>query len=169
VSNKEIAADQADQLISLLRNVEPAYLGVRGNPGTSIGEPGRLAGPRIRIELAKGSLTLQYVRAGPVAPYGLLFDPALVDSWEPVQLLNPPGYAQFVCAVPPEFDLLMANLGYEGQALWDILETRLVPITVAQRETQVDRIEVWREGQARQVLPPLVQDHLLIDWYRIIC
>ncbi len=151
VSNKEITTDQADQLLSLLRDVEPAYLGVRGTAGTRIGEPGRMAGPMIDIELAEGSLRLKYVRAGPVAPYGLLFDPALVDAWELTQLLNPPGYVQMVCAVPPEFDRVMTDLGFIGQDPVDILETRLVLVAEAQREFGlVEQIEVWREGESRR-------------------
>ena len=164
IGNQNIATDQADQLLFRLRDVEPAYFGVRGTPGTRIGEPGRMAGPMIDIKLAEGELSLKYVRRGSVAPYGLLFDPALVNAWELTQLLDPPGYAQFVCAVPPEFDRLMADLGFIGNDPGDILETRLVLVAEAQRDFGlVKQIEVWREGESRREISSATLERLGIS------
>ena len=164
VGGKDIATNQADQLLSLLGNVEPAYLGVRGTPGTRIGEPGRLAETTIEVDLVSGSLSLKYVRPGPVASYGLLFDPALINAWELTQLLDPPGYAQSVCAVPPEFDRVMADLGFIGNDPVDILETRLVLASEAQRDFGlVEQIEAWREGESRQAFSSATLERLGIS------
>ena len=153
VSGKDLATKEADRLLSLLGGVEPAYFGVRGAPGTKISEPGRLAETTIHIDLGSGGLSLKYVRPGPVAPYGLLFDPALINAWEFTMLIDPPGYAQSVCTVPPEFDQIMAELGFNGYDPVDILETRLVLAAEAQRDfALVEQIQVWREGEPRRGL-----------------
>ena len=68
-------------------------------------------------------------------------------------LINPPGYAQSVCTVPPEFDQVMASLGINGYDPVDILETRLVLAAEAQRDDGlVEQIQVWREGESRREL-----------------
>ena len=153
VGGNDVATKEANQLVSLLRDVEPVYFGVRGTPGTRIGERGRLAETTIHIDLDSGGLSLEYVRPGPVAPYGLLFDPALINAWEFTMLIDPPGYAQSVCTVPPEFDKVMAGLGFNGYDPVDILETRLVLADEAQREFGlVEQIQVWREGESRREL-----------------
>lgn len=154
VGGRSVDEQTSRALLPSLRDAEPAVFGVRATTAR-IGEPGRTSGTVILVSFGARSLELRYVQPGNVAPYGLLFDPATVDTWEHVGLLIPAGYAQLVCTVPPEFETLMATLGFPGYEPEGILETRLVPLKEAQRDIQVDRIEVWKEGRLPQTLPGL--------------
>lgn len=162
VGGTAVGDEVSDEILTLLHNVTPIYFGVRGTTGTRIGEPGRLAETTLEIDAGGDVLTLKYVRPGPVAPYGLLFDPALINAWEITDVLSPPAYAQQACTVPTEFDQVMADLGFQGYEP-DVLESRSVPVADAQRDIEIDRIEVWREGQSHQVLAPPSGDQLMTE------
>ena len=161
VGGQDVGEKTTEEILLVLRDVEPVYFGVRGNPGTRIGEPGRLAETTLQIDLSDGGLTLKYVRPGPVAPYGLLFDPALINNWDLITMLSPAGYAQQACTVPRAFDQVMAGLGFEGYDPTDILEARVIPVPDAQRECcLIERIDVWREGKPRRSLSSVPEDAL---------
>jgi len=154
VAGEAIEPGMSQALLSLLREAEPAVFGVRATTA-KISEPGRTSGVEIRVYFGSASIALRYVRPGNVAPFGLLFDPATVDNWEYVSIIIPAGYAQQVCEVPPELQQLMAGLGYEGNEPEGILETRLVPLDEAQRQTSIDRLVVLRANDPpRQLAAP---------------
>ena len=163
VGGKEVGERASEEMLSLLGDAEPVYFGVRALPGTRIGEPGRLGETTVLIDLGTGELSFKYVHPGPLASYGLLFDPDLINAWELVTMLSPAGYAQLACAVPPEFDQVMANLGFEGYDPEGILEARVVPLSEAQRDIRIDRMEVWNASGARQVLALPLPDALYAE------
>lgn len=138
----------ADEILTALGSIRPVYFGVRG----------RLIGQRdlrqvdITIGIGSGRISLEYVPPGSVAPYGLLFSPQALGSWDYIELLDPPGYAQVAFDIPEDFELLMADLGFEGRQLEDVIDLHKVPLLEAVRDYGLDRVEVWKDGALRAVL-----------------
>ena len=138
----------ADEILAALGGVRPVYFGVRG---TLIGQRD-LRQVDVTIGLGSGRINFSYVPPGPLAAYGLLFSPQDLGSWDYIDLLDPPGYAQVAYDIPEDFDLLMASLGFEGRQLEDVIEPHKVPLLEAVRDYGLDRVEVWKDGTLRSVL-----------------
>jgi hypothetical protein len=148
VGSKDLSSDQTEVFLSLLGHVEPVYFGVQG----------KLIGHRdlspVTIHIAFGpyDLDLAYVPAGPIAPYGLLFDPRLLGNWDYLKILDPPGYAQFAYRVPDKLQAMMSALGHPGSALQEIVSPRMVPLLEARREFVTDHIVARdRAGNERRL------------------
>lgn len=155
VDQQELADSQTEQLLAFLGDTAAVIFGVRGD---LIGQRD-LGGIKLRVALGADELVFIYVRPGPVADYGLLFQPKLLDSWEYVSLLDPPGYAQRAYNVSPNLDDFMVGLGFDGSEPKDILETRLLRRAEAQRDCcAIDHINVSRVGEAARVFRDLPQD-----------
>jgi hypothetical protein len=151
VGGKDLPVSRLQRFVSLLGQAEPVYFGVRGN---LIGQRD-LHQVEVRLTLGGYDITFAYVPPGPVAPYGLLFSPGAVGSWDYITLLSPPSYAQLAYRVPPEFERMMSDLGFPGTALQEVVEVRSVPLLQAGRNFGgTDRIEVWKGSGDHQVLRP---------------
>lgn len=146
-----LAPDAALRVASLLGEATPVIFGVRG---TLIGSR-NLHAVKLVIRFGEMGLHVTYVPPGPIAPYGLLLNDRSVGNWEYIALLDPPGYAQWAYTIPPQFDELMAGLGFTGASEGAIIENRVVPLDQARLTSGVDHYEVWlADGPRVTVRPP---------------
>lgn len=153
VGNQPVSSAVAAQVLSQVGDMTPALFGVQG---TLVGSRNLHLAP---LTVAFGDsnadrLAIDYVPPGPVAPYGLLFAGGTTRGWGYVTLLDPPGYFATVYQVPPEFDALMARMGFVGQAEGDIVSNRLIPIDDARQTFGIDRYELSFKDKRAVVSPP---------------
>lgn len=145
----EFGAASARQLVALLGEAEPATLALRGR---LIGQRG-YDFARLDISFGGGAQTYYYVPPGQIARRGLLLDRRSLDAWGYVGGLAPPGYYATVLSIPEEFDRLM---GYSASPLDPSIQSSVISQEPPYYHWRfIDRIEIWREGETRVVLPPL--------------
>lgn len=153
VSADRTALTPADtaHFLSLLAQAQPVVFGVQG---TLVGSRNLHQVP-LALRFGAFGLSMTYVPPGPIAPYGLIFNPGTAGNWEYYTLLNPPGYSTWAYTIPPELDQLMSSLGFAGAPEGDIVADRAVPLDQAQLAFGTDHLEAWRDGgaHARLQLP----------------
>lgn len=145
----------ADRLLTQIGDMTPSLFGVRG---TLIGSRNL---HQVQIDLMFGDgfagdrLEMAYIPPESIAPYGLLMARRAAGNWGYIQWLDPPGYFATVYAVTPEFDAMMAGLGFVGAPEGDIVSTRLVALDRARQTFGIERYELSNAtGQHAVVVPP---------------
>lgn len=160
VGNQPVASAVAERVLSQVGNMTPSLFGVQG---TLVGSRNLHLAP-LNVAFGDGGadrLAIDYVPPGPVAPYGLLFAGGTASGWGYVTLLDPPGYFATVYSVTPEFDALMAGMGFVGQPEGDIVSNRLIPLDSARQTFGIDRYELSFGGKHAVVSPPEQSDTVI--------
>jgi hypothetical protein len=153
VGDVTVSSAVAATVVTQIGEATPSAFGVQG---TLVGQ--RNLHP-VGLEIAFGdsesdNLQFTYVPPGPVAPYGLLFNPREAGNWGLVTMLDPWGYFATVYQVSPAFDALMASMGYSGAPEGDIAMNHLVPLDRAQLSFGIDHYEVSRPGGSPVAVDP---------------